>query len=153
MTRYYLIATVIVIVFGSIVFGHRLAAPDLKISAQPSGTPTVEQHDARVSATAQPFSGQGPWVLSALPRCFDEQSRVTGPYAELAAKLPAAADRIAPGTTLKVGECTLEVRARDIWVDRAGDRLRVPPEAMLYRVGDRLILAVHTGRQLEIRRY
>ena len=153
MIRYYVIATIIVIAIGGIVFAHRLAAPDLKISAQPSGTPTVERHVAEAPSTAPPFTGQGPWVLSALPGCFDEQSRLTGPYAELAAKLPAAADRIAPGTTLKVGECTLEVRRRDIWVERAGDRLRVPPEAMLYRVDGRLTLAVHNGRQLEIRRY
>lgn len=153
MLRYYIIATIIVVVIGSIVFAHRLAAPDLKISAQPSGTPTVERHVAEASATARPFSGQGPWVLSALPGCFDEQSRLIGPYAELAAKLPAIADRVVPGTTLKVGDCTLDVRARDIWVERGGDRLRVPPEAMLYRVDGRLTLAVHSGRQLEIRRY
>jgi hypothetical protein len=151
--RYYLIATAIVVVFGSIVFAHRLIAPDLRISAQPTGTPTVERHVAEASATPRPFSGQGPWVLSALPACFDEQSRVSGPFAAVAAKLPPAADRIAPGTTLQVAACTLSVRARDIWVDRGPDRLRVPPDAALYRVDGHLVLAVHTGTQLEIRRY
>jgi hypothetical protein len=153
MIRYYVIATLIVVVFGSIVFAHRLAAPDLKISAQPSGTPTVERHLAEAPGTARPFTGQGPWVLSALPSCFDEQSRVSGPYAELAPKLPPAGDRIAPGTTLTVGDCSIRVRERDIWVDRKGDRLRVPPDAKLYRVDGRLTLAVRSGRQLEIRRY
>jgi hypothetical protein len=153
MLRYYVIATLIVVVFGSIVFAHRLAAPDLKISAQPSGTPTVERRVAEAPATARPFTGQGPWVLSALPTCFDEQSRARGPYAELASKLPPAADRIAPGTTLTVGDCSLTVRDRDIWVDRNGDRLRVPPDAKLYRVDGRLTLAVRTANVLEIRRY
>jgi hypothetical protein len=153
MLRYYVIATLIVVVFGSIVFAHRLAAPDLKISAQPSGTPTVERRVAEAPATARPFTGQGPWVLSALPSCFDEQSRARGPYAELASKLPPAADRIAPGTTLTVGDCSLTVRDRDIWVDRNGDRLRVPPDAKLYRVHGRLTLAVRTANVLEIRRY
>lgn len=153
MIRYYIIATAIVLIFGSIVFAHRLAPPNLRIAARPTGTPTVETHVAEAPATARPFTGQGPWVLSALPDCFDEQSRVSGPAAEVAPKLPPAADRIAPGTTLRAGDCTLQVRARDIWVDRGADRLRVPPEAALYRVDGRLVLAVRSGGQLEIRRY
>jgi hypothetical protein len=152
--RYYIIATAIVVVFGSIVFAHRLARPDLKISARPTGTPTVETRSApEPAATARPFSGQGPWVLSALPACFDEQSRISGPVAEVRAKLPPAADRIAPGTTLAVGACTLTVRAADIWVDRGPDRLRVPPQAALYRVDGHLVLAARSGGRLEIRRY
>lgn len=151
--RYYIIATAIVVIFGSIVFAHRLAPPDLRISARPSGTPTVETHFSAPPATANPFTGQGPWVLSALPDCFDEQSRVSGPFAEVRAKLPPGADRIAPGTRLRVGDCILQVRRRDIWVDRGSDRLRVPPDAALYRVDGHLTLAVHSGGQLEIRRY
>ena len=153
MIRYYLIATAIVVVFGSIVFAHRLAPPDLRISAQPSGTPTVERHVAEAPSTARPFTGQGPWVLSALPDCFDEQSRISGPLRALAPKLPPAADRIATGTVLHSGDCTLLVRAGDIWVSRGLDRLRVPPAAALYRVDGRLVLSVRTGDQLEIRRY
>lgn len=153
MFRYYLIATAIVVAFGSIVFAHRLAPPDLRISAQPSGTPTVERHVAEAPATARPFTGQGPWVLSALPDCFDEQSRISGPLRALAPKLPPAADRIAAGTLLHSGDCTLLVRAGDIWVSRGLDRLRVPPAAALYRVDGRLVLSVRTGDQLEIRRY
>jgi hypothetical protein len=151
--RYYIIATAIVVVFGSIVFAHRLAPPDLRISAQPTGTPTVETRFSEAPATARPFSGQGPWVLSALPGCFDEQSRVSGPLAGVESKLPPAADRIAPGTTLHVGECTLVVRNRDIWVERGADRLRVPPDATLYLVDGHLTLAVRSGGQLEIRHY
>jgi hypothetical protein len=151
--RYYIIATAIVVVFGSIVFAHRLAPPNLRISAQPTGTPTVETRFSEAPATARPFTGQGPWVLSALPGCFDEQSRVSGPFAGVEPKLPPATERIAPGTTLHVGECTLAVRDRDIWVERGADRLRVPPDATLYRVDGHLILAVRSGGQLEIRRY
>jgi hypothetical protein len=153
MIRYYLIATAIVVAIGGIVFAHRLAAPDLKISAQPSGTPTVETRVSEAPATAPPFTGQGPWVLSALTGCFDEQSRVRGPYAALAGKLPPASARLAPGTALIAGDCTLQVRQHDIWVERGADRLRVPPEAALYRVDGRLVLTVHTGGQLDIRRY
>ncbi len=45
------------------------------------------------------------------------------------------------------------VHARDIWVERGSDRLRVPPEAALYRIDGHLVLAVKSGDQLEIRRY
>ncbi len=153
MIRYYIIAAAIVAVFGGIVFAHRLAPPDLRISAQASGTPTVETRFSEAPSTARPFSGQGPWALSALPGCFDEQSLIRGPYGEVSAKLPPAGDRIAPGTTFAVAGCTVRVHARDIWVDRGADRLRVPPEAALYRVDGRLVLAVRTGAELEIRRY
>ena len=153
MIRYYLIATAIVVAIGGLFFAHRLAPPDLRISAEPTGTPTVETHVAEAPATPAPFKGQGPWVLSALPDCFDEQSRVSGPYAGLRAKIPPAADRIAPGTTLRLAGCTVSVREHDVWVDRGPDRLRVPPEAALYRVGGRLTLVVRIGKRLEIRRY
>ena len=154
MFRYYVIATLIVVAFGSVVFALRRPAPDLRISAPVAGgTPTVETRVPEVLVTPRPFTGQGPWVLSALPDCFDEQSRVSGPAAAVAAKLPPAGDRIAPGSTLHVKNCTLLVRAHDIWVDRGPDRLRVPPEARLYQVGGRLVLSARSDGQLEIRRY
>ncbi len=154
MFRYYIIATLIVVAIGGIVFAHRLTSPDLQISAQPTGTPTVETRAAPgAPATARPFTGQGPWVFSALPGCFDEQARFRGPIGELAAKIPPLTDRIAPGTTLHAGPCTVIVRAHDIWVDRGPDRLRVPPDASLYRTGGRLVLTARTGGTIEIRRY
>ncbi len=154
MTRYYLLATLIVVVLGSVVFAHRLAAPDLRVSAQATGTPTVES-PSRPGAQATPdaFSAQGSWVLSALPACFDEQSRVRGPLTALTAKLPSESDRIAPGTTLTSGACTVLVGRHDVVVHRGEDRLRVPPDAALYRVGGRLTLVVRSGPTVEIRRY
>jgi hypothetical protein len=152
--RYYVIATAIVAVIGGLIFAHRLASPDLQISAQPTGTPTVETRVADdAPVTPQPFSGQGPWVLSALPDCFDERSRVRGPIGALEAEFPPASTRIAPGTALRVRGCTLIVRPHDIWVERGADRLRVPPDAALYRVAGRLTLTVRTGGEVEIRRY
>jgi hypothetical protein len=151
--RYYIIATLIVVAIGGIVFAHRLTAPDLQISARPTGTPTVETRVPDEAASPRPFTGQGPWVFSALPGCFDEQSRVTGPSRALAARFPPAANRIAPGTTFVAGACTVIVRAHDIWVDRGADRLRVPPDAALYRVAGRLVLTVRTGPTAEIRGY
>jgi hypothetical protein len=153
--RYYVLATLIVVAIGGIVFAHRMTSPDLQISAQPTGTPTVETRvpDAPARATPRPFSGQGPWVFSALPGCFDEQFRARGPIGDLRSTFPPASDRIAPGTTFRVKACTVIVRAHDIWIDRGDDRLRVPPDAALYRVGTQLVLTARTGGTVEIRRY
>ncbi len=154
MVRYYLLATLIVVAFGSLVFAHRLAAPDLRVSARATGTPTVESPSRpEAAATIAPFSAEGPWVLSALPACFDEQSRVRGPLALLRAKLPPASERLAAGTTLRAGPCTLLVKAHELVVERGADRLRVPPESALYRDGAQLILVAHDGDAVEIRRY
>jgi hypothetical protein len=154
MTRYYLIATAIVVLIGGLLFAHRLAPPDLRVSARATGTPTVES-PARAGAgtTPRPFTGQGTWVLSALPACFVERSRAAGPLADLTAKIPPPADRLAPGTTLRRADCRLLVRDHDLWVSRGADRLRVPPDAALYQEGDRLTLVVRTGSRIEIRRY
>ncbi len=153
MARYYIVATLIVVALGSILFARRLAAPDLKISARATGTPTVEspaRPEARESSGG--FSAQGPWVLSALPACFDEQSRLRGPARLVAPKIPPASERIAPGTTMTVRACTVEVRAHDVVVTREADRLRVP-EAALYRDAGNLVLVAHDGPTTEIRRY
>jgi hypothetical protein len=154
VTRYYLIATLIVVVLGSLVFAHRLTTPDLRVAAKPTGTPTVES-PAKPDASAPPaaFSAEGRWVLSALPSCFTEESRVSGPLALLRAKIPPAAERLATGTTLHVGTCTVLVRAHDVVVERGADRLRVPPDAALYRTGAHLTLVAHDGASVEIRRY
>jgi hypothetical protein len=152
--RYYVIAALIVVALGSIVFAFRRTGPELQISAHASGTPTVETRRAGEPApTSRPFAGQGAWVLSALPECFDEQSRIRGPLAALRAKIPPPADRIAPGTVFRAGECTVSVRPHDLLVDRGADHVRVPPEAALYRAGGRLVLVARSGRTLEIRRY
>jgi hypothetical protein len=154
VTRSYLLATLIVVVLGSIVFAHRLAPPDLRVSAQATGTPTVESPSRPgARATSDAFTAQGPWVLSALPLCFDEQSRVSGPLTALRAKLPSPSLRIPPGTTLTSGECTVQVRAHDLLVRRGDDRLRVPPESALYRIDGRLTLVARSGATVEIRRY
>ncbi len=154
VTRYYLLATLIVVIFGSIVFARRLVPPDLRVSARPTGTPTVESPSRpEPSQTPGGFSAQGAWVLSALPACFDEQSRITGPIALLRAKIPAEVTRLAPGASLRYGECTLAVRAHDIVVQRGDDRLRVPPEAALYRDGAQITLVARDHATVEIRRY
>ncbi len=153
VVRYYIVATLIVVALGSIVFARRLAAPDLRISARATGTPTVESPTRpEPRSTEGGFSAQGPWVLSALPACFDEQSRLRGPAALVAAKIPPPSERIAPGTSLRVRACTIAVREHDVVVTRGDDRLRAP-NAALYRDAGALVLVARDGPTTEIRRY
>lgn len=154
MTRYYLAATLVVVLVGSIVVAHRLAAPDLRIRAGGGGTPTVESSAPPEPERLPPaFTGEGTWVLSALPACFEERSRIRGPLAAVRPKLPPEDARILPPATIRSGDCTLYVRPHDLWVFRGPDRMRVPPEAALYRENGRLTLVVRGPSEVEIRRY
>jgi hypothetical protein len=153
MIRYYLAATAIVVLIGSLVFAHQLKSPDLRIVAQPTGTPTMTRPDGGADAAGGGFSGQGAWVLSALPSCFDEQSRVRGPAAQMRAKVPPAAERIPAGTAFTRGDCAVVVGPDDIRVTRGSDRVRVPPPAALYRDGAGLTLVTSSAGSIEVRRY
>ena len=156
MLRYYAIAAVIVVAFGSAVFAHRFAAQGWKLHADATGPPSAAKGNSNEGFVATPapfFIGQGPWVLSALPACFVQQSWKEGPARLLREDVPQDALRIAPGTTLHRANCTVLVRAHDIWVYRGGDRLRVPPEARLYDGPQGLALVYEHAGRTEVRVY
>ena len=150
MWRYYLVATVLVVAIGSVVLGHRWYA------AHRGGNAGRAIGFAGSPASGAPTfgSGQGPWVMSALPGCFDEQRPTIGASAAVVKFLPPARERIAPGTTLRWNDCTVRVGADDVRIARGSDRLRVPPQARLYAHGEELTLvwAGASGRT-EIRVY
>ena len=135
MWRYYLAATVLVVAIGSVAFAHRWLTEHARGGGRPigfAGSPPV---------AAPTFgSGEGPWVMSALPDCFDQQRATIGPADLVAKDIPPARERIAPGTTLRWNDCSVRVGAADVRIDRRGDRLRVPPQARLYAHGAELIL-------------
>lgn len=146
----------IVLVAGSILFAHRLMTTDwtLRPEVKRSPRPVSGNGNAGFIATPPPsFVGQGGWVLSALPSCFTQQSAKEGPSRLLAADVPPAAARIAPGSSLRRGPCVVQVRADDIWVIRGRDRLRVPPLAELFNTPDGLTLVYRHGDRTEIRVY
>ena len=154
MLRYYLIATVIVVVIGSIVFAHRIATNEWNLRARPTGTPTITRgSDEEPAASSQNFVGEGPWVLSALPGCFNQQSSIVGPSLQLRSHVPPDRERIAPGTILHRGSCDVLVRVHDVWVYRRGDRLRVPADARLYDTPKGLTLVFEHAGHMEIRVY
>jgi hypothetical protein len=153
--RYYLVATLIVVAIGSAVVAHRLMTRvEHREAARALPPPTRADANAGFVATPQPyFVGQGGWVLSALPSCFTQRSSTQGPTAMLGREIPQDALRIAPGTTLRSGSCTVLVRPHDIWVYRGGDRLRVPPEARLYHGPQGLTLVYQHAGRTEVRVY
>jgi hypothetical protein len=145
-----------VAIFGALAFAHRAGPPDLRITGKVSGTPTptVERPDASgAPRAAGAFAASGSWTMSSLPDCFFEQERVRGGVAQLRGKFPPAAQRLAPGTVVRAGDCAIEVRDRELWISRGPDRLRVPPDARLYRHAGGLTLVVVDGGHAEIRRY
>jgi len=154
MWRYYAIATAIVLIFGGIVFGHRISTGDWDLRAQPTGTPTITRGNGERPGSAHgAFIGEGPWVLSALPDCFEQQSSIVGTPLALTFDVPPERERIPAGTTLRSGPCTIAVRADDVLIARGADRLRVPREAHLYRTRSGLVLVYSQGARAEIRVY
>jgi hypothetical protein len=91
--------------------------------------------------------------MSSLPECFTERKRTRGGVRAVRRAVPPARWRIAAGTRLQRGDCTVVVGADDVRIIRGADRLRVPPEAQLYRTPDGLTLVTQTGGFLEIREY
>ncbi len=149
-------AAVLVAVLGSIAFSRRGQAPDLKISGRVTGTPTptAQRPDAPESGAPQMnFLGAGSWTMSALPSCFRERERMRGPLAQLRAKFPPAAERVPPASIVRSGDCTVFVGRDDLRISRGRDRLRVPPDAALYRDARGLTLVYIDGSRAEIRRY
>jgi hypothetical protein len=154
MWRYYAAATVIVLLAGSILFGHRLQTGNWDLRAQPSGTPTVTRGtDGEPPRAQDVFVGEGPWVLSALPACFDQQSAIEGTTPALRFDVPPARERIGSGTILHFGPCTVVVRAHDLLISRGRDRLRVPQDAGLYQTPKGLVLVYQRGGHAQIRVY
>jgi hypothetical protein len=152
--RYLALATIIVLVFIALItlIPHR-PGPSVR-SQYTSGTASPgigsERDDRRTPA---PVNGEAPWAFSALPECFRQDSRRSGLPAFARAGFPAAANLVAPGTKLRIADCTIVVGARTIAVLRENDRLIVPPRARLYAFPGHLVLdRLALGRE-EVRVY
>jgi hypothetical protein len=131
-------------VVGLVVIGtaysHR-GSFDLHIKSVYASVPPKASQTAppsRRRSTA--FAGDAPWALSALPECFKQRSKSTGPLRYVEAQLPLQAAMVRPPATLRFADCTVSVRDDRIVVTRGPDRLRVPPPARLYRGSGTLAL-------------
>ncbi len=126
----------------------------LKIaSVTPSVAPKSAQAPPPSKRKSSAFSGEAPWALSALPECFQQTSKSTGPRAYVLAHLPAGSAAVVSGESLTFSDCTVNVRGEAIDVQRGADRLRVPPPARLYRSGT--VLSILRGNEggYELRTY
>lgn len=139
---------------GSIVFAHRLPPPNLRVHAQAIGTPSIgRRKNDRITPSNARFVAVGTWVMSSLPACFVERLRVRGTSAQVRGDVPPASERVPDASVLHVGDCTITVGAHDLLIARADDRLRVPPEAALYRHAGHLTLVTVREGMTEIRGY
>lgn len=144
MLRYFAIATLIVLTIVVYVTARtRLGLPG---------------HVNFWKATASPppaenVTGNAPWALSALPDCFAQTSETTGSAAYVAAHVPSGAQLVAAGTHLTFGPCTISVGRDELLVTRGSDRLRVPPQARLYMIGETLALLRTSGSITTLRIY
>ena len=124
MVRYYAIAAVIVIAIGSVLFAQRFSIGGFKVHADVKAPPPAAHGNANEGFVTTPepfFDGQGGWVLSALPGCFTQLSSIEGPSQALVFHVPPARERIAPGTRVRNGNCTVLVRPHDVWVERGSN--------------------------------
>ena len=158
MLRFYAIATALVVAIGSVVFARHLAEMrdfNVRGTPRPGQTPTITRGaGGGAPRPAATFSADGPWVMSALPGCFEQQKSIVGASDVVNAKIPPASERLRAGTVLHWVNCTITVGAHDVRITRGDDRLRVPPEAALYRHDDRLTLVWESAYgRTEIRVY
>ncbi len=137
LLRYLLIATVLVVSAVVIVAGYanreRLALKIKSVYAPAAPKPVSPGLQTRRADSA--FIADARWAFSALPECFTQQSRTTGPGAYVLPHLPKDARRVAQGSTIFAGDCRAFVHGSDVWVWRGKDRLRIPPPARLYESG------------------
>jgi hypothetical protein len=155
MLRYYAIATVIVLSVA--VLATAWSTGNLmRIRFAASKHPAPPQN-LRLGGTGGEASGaitgDAPWALSALPDCFEPISESRGHVGYVRAHIPAGARAVPPGTHLSFGPCTILVEKGELVVRRGADRLRIPPNATLYRKGSSLILLRTTRSSAVLRTY
>ena len=154
MLRYYVISAAIVLTIAVVATMH--AGSWMHFHFRSSNRPQAPQHVSEGDAGSTPsagLSGDAPWALSALPDCFLQQSESSGSKAYVDAHIPAGARPIPAGTTLSYGPCTIFVGNGELRVDRGADRFRIPPHAVLYRDGTRLLLLRTTPSSSVLRTY
>ncbi len=142
MLRYYVLATLLVALLGSIFIARERHRAELRVASVQVTVPPKVTDQARDGAGHGPsrFTATGDWIMSALPSCFVQRERRSGPLPFVRAAVPSGALRIAAGTRFVRGACRVLVRADDVIVERGADRMRVSPPAELYRSGAALIL-------------
>jgi hypothetical protein len=91
------------------------------------------------------FVANAGWALSALPECFTQTEKVTGPPKYVLAQVPQGASMLRPGAVIVTADCRLAVTSDTVLITRGSDRLSVPPIARLYQVPGGSIALLRTA--------
>jgi len=155
MLRYYAAASAIVVVAILILLALPRPHPDVPSGPQyhgGPGTPRPGGNDPDPRAS-ESVGGVAPWALSAVPECFHQESEAHGPAAFVAARLPAEARRLPPGSTLAAADCTLAVGTDTLTLRRGAEHLIVPPQTRAYALSERLAVLRLAGAKSDLRVY
>lgn len=155
MLRYYLIATVIVVLIGATVVAQRWLRGEVKIgSVDVPASPrpdTDRTEQAAANDRGVRFESRG--ALSTLPDCLKQTALYRGPRAFVDAHVPTHDAALASGTVVHVNACTITIGRDDVLVTRGADRARVPALSHLARIAGGFLLTTVDGAHEEARSY
>jgi hypothetical protein len=152
--RYLIVSTVIVV--GAAVLATAWINRDLiriKIGGSHVRGPARGGAGIAWSHGTAALHGDAPWALSALPECLRQTSESFGSDAYVRARLPQHATRVVPPATLVYGDCTISIAGGEAFVQRASDRLRIPPPIEFFRAPGLLALLRETPHGAQLRVY
>lgn len=115
--------------------------------------PKAAQSERPSKGGSPAFVGTAGWALSALPECFMQISKSTGPLQYVLVNLPSGASMLRPGVTVRSADCRVSVEADTVVVRRGSDKIRVPPIARLYQAPGTLALLRGADNGFELRVY
>jgi len=155
MLRYFVLAALIVFTIAIAVAGwvNRDAIRIKIASVYLPASPKPQASGAPGSGSAKGMHGDAPWALSALPECLIQTSETTGPLSYVLQHVPSGAMPVAQPSTLRYGDCTIEVAGGEAVIRRGEDRFRIPPQVRFYRGPGVLALLRTSSNGNELRVY
>jgi hypothetical protein len=143
-------------VLAAFVAAGFYAHPDIAIKIKSvfvKVPPKAAQTPPPSKRAAGTFVANAGWALSALPECFTQIEKVTGPPKYVLARVPQGASMLRTGTVIDTADCRIAVTGNTVVITRGSDRLSVPPIARLYQVPDgslALLRAADDGYELRV---
>lgn len=115
--------------------------------------PKVSQTPPPSKRGESSFVGDASWALSALPECFIQTERASGPLKYVLGQLPPGASMVRPGSAIRIADCHVAIAGESVLVTRGTDRLRIPAPARLYQAPGSVALLRGSGNGYELRIY
>ena len=153
----YLAVSTIIVVAAFVVVGAYWNRQNLAIrirSVFVKTPPKAAQTPPPSKRAQSSFTGVAPWALSALPECFMQTERASGPLKYVLGQLPASAKMLRPGSAIDIADCHVAIQGESVLVTRGSDRLRIPAPARLYQAPGMVALlrGAYNGYELRIYR-